>query len=187
MAVITAPFQNCGSFTSWMSGREPCSQTPTYDTPATAGKQAIAGMLATARIPVATGTPALSKGHQHEKAQPQQQRRQQQQELCGKAIKVAGKEARNMTECGSDKRNWWPWKVPQVAVVFARSGSECLQGSGNTAAEKSRIPPPWTEEKLGKKVANLHGEGEHEFEADVSVFFLLLFVSGIPVICKNYT
>ncbi len=39
-------------------GREPCIQTPTYDTPATAGKQATAGMLATARIPAATGTPA---------------------------------------------------------------------------------------------------------------------------------
>jgi|688.fasta_scaffold2357781_1 hypothetical protein len=39
----------------------------------------------------------LSKGHQQEKAQPQQQKRQQQQDLYGKAIKVAGKEARNMT------------------------------------------------------------------------------------------
>ncbi len=29
------------------SGRESCSQTPTYDIPTTAGKQAIAGMLAT--------------------------------------------------------------------------------------------------------------------------------------------
>jgi hypothetical protein len=38
------------------SVREPCSQTPTYDTPATAGKQATAGMLA--RIPAETGTPA---------------------------------------------------------------------------------------------------------------------------------
>jgi len=33
-------------------------QTPTYDTPATAGKQARAGMLAIERIPAATGTPA---------------------------------------------------------------------------------------------------------------------------------
>ncbi len=32
------------------------SQTPTYDTPATAG------MLATARIPAATGTPIFIKG-----------------------------------------------------------------------------------------------------------------------------
>ncbi len=48
-----------GIFKSWMSaekiagresGREPCSQTPTYDIPATAGKQATTGMLATARI-----------------------------------------------------------------------------------------------------------------------------------------
>ncbi len=38
----------------------PCSQTPTFDTPATAGKQATAGMLATARIPAATGRPGLS-------------------------------------------------------------------------------------------------------------------------------
>jgi hypothetical protein len=45
------------------SGHETCSQTPTNETPATAGKQATAGMLATARIPAATGTPALSKGH----------------------------------------------------------------------------------------------------------------------------
>jgi hypothetical protein len=40
--------------------------------------------------------PASSKGHQQEKAQIQQQKRQQQQDLCGKAIKGAGKEARNM-------------------------------------------------------------------------------------------
>ncbi len=43
------------------SGREPCSQTPTYDIPATAGKQAAAGMLASIRISTATGmqgTPA---------------------------------------------------------------------------------------------------------------------------------
>ncbi len=39
-----------------------------YDTPASAGKQAIAGMLETARIPAATGMPALSKAHQQEKA-----------------------------------------------------------------------------------------------------------------------
>jgi len=57
---------------------------------ATAGKQAIAGMLESARIPAATGMPALSKGHQQEKPQPQQQKRQQQQDSSGKAImKVA--------------------------------------------------------------------------------------------------
>jgi hypothetical protein len=78
------------------SGREPCSQTLTYETPATAGKQATAGMLATVRVSAATGTPALSKGHQQEEAQPQKQKRQQQQDLCGKAIQVAGNEARNM-------------------------------------------------------------------------------------------
>ena len=38
------------------------------DTPATAGKQATAGMLATARNPAATGTPPLSKGHPQDKA-----------------------------------------------------------------------------------------------------------------------
>ena len=32
-------------------------RTPTYDISATAGKQAIAGMLALARIPAATGMP----------------------------------------------------------------------------------------------------------------------------------
>ncbi len=53
------------------SGREPSSQTPTYETPAAAGKQATAGMSATVRIPATTGTPALSKGLQQEKAQPQ--------------------------------------------------------------------------------------------------------------------
>jgi len=53
-------------------------------------------MLATARIPAATGTPALGKGHKQERAQPQQQKHQQQQDLCGKAIKVAGNEARNV-------------------------------------------------------------------------------------------
>jgi hypothetical protein len=68
-----------------IGGREP----PTYDTPATAGKQR--GMLATARIPAATETPALSKGHQQEKAQPQQKKGQQQQDLCGKSYKSGRK------------------------------------------------------------------------------------------------
>ncbi len=36
-------------------------------------------------------------------------------------------------ECDSDKKNLVAVKGPQVAVVFARSGSEGLQGSGNTA------------------------------------------------------
>jgi hypothetical protein len=53
-------------------------------------------MLPTARIPAATGTLALSKGHLQEKAQPKQQKRQQQQDLCGKAVKVAGNKARKM-------------------------------------------------------------------------------------------
>ena len=51
-------------------------QTPTYDIPATARKQAIEGMLA-------------SQGSQ--KQQPQHEL----QDLCGKTIKVAGNEARN--------------------------------------------------------------------------------------------
>ncbi len=67
------------------SGRKPCSQTPTYDT------QATAGILATARIPAATGTPSLGKGHEQEKSQPQQQKCQQQRDLYGKALKIAGK------------------------------------------------------------------------------------------------
>ncbi len=77
-------------------GYEPCRQTPTHDTLATARKQTSTGMLATARIPAAAGMPALSKGHQQEKAKPQQRTRQPQQVLCGKAINVAGNEARNM-------------------------------------------------------------------------------------------
>jgi hypothetical protein len=36
-------------------------------------------------------------------------------------------------ECGSDKKNMVAVKGSQVAVVFARSGSEGWQGSGNTA------------------------------------------------------
>jgi hypothetical protein len=93
-----------------MSGRTPCSQTLTYDTQATTRKQATAGMLATAKINATTGTPALSKGHQQEKAQPQQQKRQQQQDLYGKAIKVAENKAINMTV--------------NVAVIKKMSGRE---------------------------------------------------------------
>ncbi len=44
------------------SGHEPCSQTPTYETSATAGKQATAGMLAPARISATTGTPGTLAG-----------------------------------------------------------------------------------------------------------------------------
>ncbi len=65
--------------------------------PANAWKQATEGMLAKARIPAATETPALSKGRQQEKAQPQRQKLQQQQDLCGKPIKGAGNEAWKMT------------------------------------------------------------------------------------------
>jgi hypothetical protein len=91
-------------------------------------QQATAGMLATAR------TPALSKEHKQEKEQPRKQKRQQQQDLCGKAIKVAGNEARNMAvNVAMIQKNSVAVKGPQMAVVFARSGSECLQGSGNAA------------------------------------------------------
>jgi hypothetical protein len=92
--------------------------------------KAIAGMLATARIPAATGTPALSKGCHQENAQPQQQRCQKQQDLCGKA-KVAGNEDRNMAvNVALIKKNLVVVKGLQVAAFFARSGSEGLQGSG---------------------------------------------------------
>ncbi len=91
MAVVPATFKNVEALKVgclWkIGGREPCSQTLTYDTPATAGRQATEGILATTRIPAATGTPALSREHTQDKTQPQQQKRQQQQDLCKK---VAG-------------------------------------------------------------------------------------------------
>jgi hypothetical protein len=96
MPAPAVPDGHCHGHFPWKigaheSGCEPCSQTSMYDIPATAGKQAIVGMLALARIPAATGMPALSKGHKQEKPQPQQQKRHQQQNLCGKAvIKMAG-------------------------------------------------------------------------------------------------
>jgi hypothetical protein len=122
------------------SGRERCSQTPNSDTLATAGNQATAGkeatteMLATARIPAATGTPALSKEYEQEKARPQQQKCQQlqQQDLCGKAMKMAGNDARNITvNMAVTKENLVAGKGAQVAGVFAGSGNEGLQGSGS--------------------------------------------------------
>jgi hypothetical protein len=78
MAVVTATVAVLKVGCPWKIGgresrRAPCSQTPTYDIPAIAGKQVTAGMLATASIPVATGTPALGKGHQQEKVQPKNQ------------------------------------------------------------------------------------------------------------------
>ncbi len=100
------------------SGRESCSQTPTYDTPATAGKQAKAGILATARIPAATETPALSRGHKQEKTQPQQQKRPQQQDLCGKAKSGRKGSQKYSGECGSHKKNLVAVKGPQMAVVL---------------------------------------------------------------------
>jgi hypothetical protein len=53
-------------------------------------------ILATTRIPAATGTAALNKGHQQEMAT-STAKRQQKQDLCGRAIKVEGNEARNMS------------------------------------------------------------------------------------------
>ncbi len=47
-------------------------------------------------------------------------------------MKVAGNEARNMAvNVAVTKENLVAVKGPQVAVVFARSGSEGLQESGN--------------------------------------------------------
>ena len=70
-------------------------------------------MLETAWIPAVTGTPALSKGHRQEKAQSQQQKRQQKQDLCGKAIKVAGNEARNMAvNVAMTKKNGGRYRSP---------------------------------------------------------------------------
>jgi hypothetical protein len=53
--------------------------------------------------------------------------------LCGKAIKVAGNEARNLAVNVAVIKKFGGSEMSQVAVVFARSGSEGLQGSGNTA------------------------------------------------------
>ncbi len=61
-------------------------QSDRSDTPATAGKQATATMLATTRIPAATGTPAFSKGHQQEKPQAKG-KTPATADLCGKTIK----------------------------------------------------------------------------------------------------
>jgi hypothetical protein len=93
ISIVDLPPVSMTSGARWprkIGGREPCSQsqTPTYDIAATAGKQATAGMLATPRM---QHEHSLSEGHQQEKAQPQKQK-----DLCGKAIKVAGNEARNM-------------------------------------------------------------------------------------------
>jgi hypothetical protein len=78
--------------------------------------------------------PALSKGHQQEKEQCQQQKRLQQQDedLCGKTIKVAGNEVRNMDVNVAVIKNIVAVKVSQVAGVLSRVGSEVLPGPGNT-------------------------------------------------------
>jgi hypothetical protein len=53
--------------------------------------------------------PALNKGHKPEKAQPQQQKCQQERDLCRKAIKMAGNEARNMAvNVAVITKIWWP-------------------------------------------------------------------------------
>ncbi len=94
-----------------------------------------------AMIPAETGMQALSKGHQHEKAQPQQHKRQQQQDLCGKATKVAGNEDRNITvNVAAIKK--FGGRERSVAVVFVRSGSEGLQGSGNTVPNMPSFSSP---------------------------------------------
>jgi hypothetical protein len=69
------------------SGREPCRNTQ-----ARAEKQVTAGMLATARIPAATGTLALSKEHKQEKPQPLEQNASNSRIRVEK--QVAGNEAR---------------------------------------------------------------------------------------------
>ncbi len=94
-------FQKCGSFKiPWKiggheSGRKPCSQTPTYDTPAIAGKHS--RDVGNSRDP-SSNRNASFKPHKQEKAQPQQQKRHQHQDLCGKAMKVTGNEARNVAK-----------------------------------------------------------------------------------------
>ncbi len=98
------------------------------DTPATAGKQQTAEMLATARTPAATAKPALSKCNNEEKAQLQQQKCQQVQDLCGKAIKVAGNEARNISV--------------NVAVIKKIGGSErSLKGVAVKAFNLATLNP----------------------------------------------
>ncbi len=58
-----------------------------------------------------------------------------------KLKKVAGNEARNMVVNVAVIKNLVVVKCPQVAVVFARSGSEGLQGSGNTGHDMQRSIP----------------------------------------------
>ena len=64
MAIITASFQKCGSFTSWIFAAVKVAvshavrhqlMTPQQQ------QESTAGMLATVGIPAATGTPALSQ------------------------------------------------------------------------------------------------------------------------------
>ncbi len=85
-------------------------------------------MLATTRIPAATGTPALSKGRQQEKPQPQQQKKPATAGSVWKTVKKrAGHEARNMAVNVALTKKLVAVKVPQLAMVFARSGSEDLK------------------------------------------------------------
>jgi hypothetical protein len=70
------------------------AQTLTNDTPVPSGKQATAGMLATARIPGATGMPAYKQWHQQEKEYHQKQQNQrywQQQESYARLPASTGK------------------------------------------------------------------------------------------------
>ncbi len=79
-------------------------------------------------------------------------------------------------ECGSDKKKFVVVKGPQVAVVFARSGSEGLQGSDNTGEGGSPSPPihynasdhwkGWALKLMYKKLPNTH----------VPVFYMALAI-----------
>jgi hypothetical protein len=91
------------------------------DTPATAGKQATAGMLTRARIPAAgQGTTSTAKLPATAGS-------------VWKSFKKGQEMKPEIWLCmGAGIKNLVTLKCPQVALVFARSGSEGLQGPGNT-------------------------------------------------------
>jgi hypothetical protein len=135
MAVVTATFQKCGSFKKLMSvkkcgresGCEPCSQTPTNDTPA------IAGMLATARIPAA-GTRALrvTSKRMHNL---NSKKRQQQQDLFKKAKEVAVNVA--------VIKNLVAVKDAQVAVVLLRVAVKACRDLATLNITGFLMPESW--------------------------------------------
>jgi hypothetical protein len=96
-------------------------------------------MLATARIPAATGIPALSKGHKQEKAKPQRQKSQQPPNLCGKAIKVTGKEGRNIFQMKKNVDHHGPRPIlnnrhfaePPCFSLYKRTFKEVLCSTQN--------------------------------------------------------